>query len=386
MNIRQILNTTLGLSFGGQRDIYEATGWCKNPTYNTYFNYYNRGLGGTIVDLMPSQCFSQFPNITINDEVDTEVTKLFKDKIFANLLKVDKYSGIHNYSVLFLGFNDNKSFDKPVERASELLYTAPFLESQCNIAKFDGDNSSVNFGKPELYNINFCDNSSKIVHYSRLLHVAENPISVEYLGQPRLERVLNNLYNIDKILSASSEVYWKNAVNGMAFVSDGDSDFSEDDQQKISDQLDDYEHGLSRFLKLQGLDVKNLANTPTSPTEYLEVELILICSILGIPKRLLIGSENGSLASTNDAINWENKVQNRRDQYITPFMLQPLLTKLINTGVISQKDYQIGWQFTNNLSETEQVKNNLIRANILDKLLKLENNILSEDEIKQLIK
>lgn len=389
LNIRQLIASALGQSFNGQRDIYEAAGFTKNPTFDTYYQKYRRGVGGTIIELMPKLCFSQFPDIKVNENIDEHATELFKSKINYNLLKADKLSGINNYSILFLGFNDNNDLDTQVENATELLFTSVYMESQVSISAYDTDTKSLNFGRPLLYNIQNTsagNSTSLIVHYSRVLHLAENPTCVDYLGTPRLERILNNLDNIDKMIGASGESYWKNSTNGIAFIADKDTELNEESREKMSAEIDDYEHGLSRFLKLRGIEPKKLENSPVSPKEYIDNEFKLIAGIIEVPMRLLVGSENARVASITDDKNMECKVQNRRDQYVTPYLYQPLFEKLKAANVIEDKQYIIDWKLTNNLSESETVKNNLIRATIVEKISKLENNILTDDEMKDLIK
>jgi len=383
-NFREMLSQTLGKSFGGKRDIYEAAGFIKNPTFDNYYQKYKRGLGGTIIDIMPKLCFSKFPEIYVNDTLNETVDNIFKNKLNFNLLKADKLSGINNFACIFLGFNDGNNIDTEVINASELIYTSTYMESQIQIKTYETNTSSLRFGQPLIYSL-ISDNRTFDVHYTRILHVAENPTLTSFLGTPRLERVLNNLDNIDKIIGAAGESYFKNFSSGMSFNMDPEAEITDTMMEKMTEEIDSFENGLSRFLKLRGVEPKKLDSDSVAPTEYINTEIKLISGILEIPTRLLIGSENNKVSSITDDKNMENKVQNRRDQYLTPFLYKPMLQRLIDVNIIEDKEYEINWKQTNNLSESETVKNNLIKATILEKLSRIDNKILTDDELKSLI-
>jgi hypothetical protein len=72
----------------------------------------------------------------------------------------------------------------------------------------------------------------------------------------------------------------------------------------------------------------------------------MIAAASGIPKRLLIGSERGELSSTQDESNWNQNIQDRREQYAENAILRPLIDRLISYGVLPQpedEDYDVQW-------------------------------------------
>ena len=54
------------------------------------------------------------------------------------------------------------------------------------------------------------------VHWTRILHVADNRKTSEIFGMPRLHVVYNNVLEIKKITGSSGEMFYKGAYPGYA--------------------------------------------------------------------------------------------------------------------------------------------------------------------------
>ena len=71
----------------------------------------------------------------------------------------------------------------------------------------------------------------------------------------------------------------------------------------------------------------------------------------GVPYRILVGSEEAKLASSQDKRTWNERVQKRRDNYLTPMVVRPFVDRLIALG--KRFDYFVYPNRDHGLSEGE---------------------------------
>ena len=71
----------------------------------------------------------------------------------------------------------------------------------------------------------------------------------------------------------------------------------------------------------------------------------LIACATRIPKRILMGSERGELASSMDEQSWLDMITARRQQHLEPTIVRPLIDRLIEVGVLSEpkEGYTVIW-------------------------------------------
>jgi hypothetical protein len=75
----------------------------------------------------------------------------------------------------------------------------------------------------------------------------------------------------------------------------------------------------------------------------------------GIPQRILMGSERGQLASTQDDDNWTERIVDRRRDFASPQVIRPFVNFLISVGVLPKPvQYTVGWPEIDNLDETQR--------------------------------
>jgi len=118
------------------------------------------------------------------------------------------------------------------------------------------------------------------------------------------------------------------------------------DTQKteLRSELAAYADGLQRYLAIQGVSAKSLDPQLADPSTHINVQLELIAVSLGVPKRVFIGSEQAQLASTQDVHTWNQRVARRREKYLTPYLIQPFIDRLMILGVLPQvDDYKVEW-------------------------------------------
>lgn len=386
MTSRRELAQKLGKQFNGQRDLYEVLGYKKDPTFADYEAAYERGdIAQRIVDAPPTSTWRRKPVIS-NDENPTEFTEfetqwaklVQKRRIFHYLERADKLAGIGEYGVLFLGTADirnEKDLERPMGKLrgpEGLLYLAPFTQDSAAIESTVTDPRSERFGLPEMYTITMSDTGSlsKLsqvrVHASRVIHIAEGLRENDILGTPRLKPVFNRLYDIDKIAGGSAEVFWQVAKRIMVLeAKEGFGAVDEDDA--LTQMMDEVIHGLRRVIDLQGYEAKVLENSDVHPDEAFRVALALISGTTGIPQRILIGSEQGKMASTQDEINWNGRIADRQLNFAEPTILRPFIDKLIFAGILPapDKEYVVTWPSLFEQSDKEKATIGLLKARAL---------------------
>ncbi|HSG31245.1 MAG TPA: anti-CBASS Acb1 family protein, partial [Thermodesulfobacteriota bacterium] len=319
----------------GKRDLYKVFGYQRIIRKDDYNGKYRRSIAFRIVNAYPDASWREFPKITDDGDSEEETTfeKQVSDaveilKLDSVFKKADKAANLGRFSVLFIGIRDGESdLRQPVREGiydiSDIMHLTPYPESCITISSFNQDPTSPRFGLPELYQLTTRndENSTRTnvglgieVHWTRVIHIAENSIENEVYGIPRLEPVYNYLDNIDKVIGGSSETFWLNSRGGLHVNSEADVSFDTDSSSSdnLQKNLDEYTHNLTRYIKTRGLDVNPIEFNIADPKSNFETNISLISGTTGIPQRILTGSERGELASSSDDKNWNNRVVERR--------------------------------------------------------------------------
>lgn len=380
---RAIFASKLGVQFDGVRDVYKALGYKTSLDFDDYFARYTRQeIAKAIID-RPVKVTWQGPLYLVEsdepeDTVFEDTWKELDRKIGIKTIftRVDKLTGIGKYGVLLLGLDDvsnNEGFAKPVTSGKrKLLYMKPFSEKNAPILYYVEKPSDPRYGMPLFYGLQVTDPASKNsgtvkVHYSRVIHIADGNLESEILGTPRLEPVFNRLMDLEKVLGGDAEMFWRGARPGFKGNVKDDYTMTQKAKDALLSQLDEYEHDLRRFLVNEGVDVEALEQAIESPKEHFDVQIAGICAETGIPQRVLMGSERGELASTQDTTEWLSFVQSRREDFAEPNIVRPTVDKLIQYGILPKpgEDYTVAWQDLFSISEKARVEIGKGRANAL---------------------
>ncbi len=381
---RALLAARLGMQYDGNRDLYKALGYKTTLKYEDYLARYTRqDLAKAIID-RPVRATWQGPLELIESEEkeDTEFEKAWIDLdrklgIKTKLSTLDKLTGLGKYGILLLGFDDvsdRSGFQKPIAKDStiELVYIKAFSEQNAPIAKYETDPKSARYGLPLYYDIQVqeADNDTTTqvkVHYTRVIHIVDDPMESEIFGTPRLEVVFNRLMDLEKLVGGDAEMFWRGARPGYEGKVDPNYTITAKVKEDLIAQVDEFENNLRRLLINEGIELKALAQQIASPKEHFEVQIACISAITGIPQRVLMGSERGELASSQDSSEWKEYVQSRREDHSEPHIVRPLVDRLIDNGILPKpkKDYTVKWNDLYSLSEKARVDIGKARANAL---------------------
>jgi len=409
---RMNYSTGLGLSYGGDRDLYEALGYKEVLTYQDYENIYSRGGISKRVNNAPCDAVWRVPP-RVFDVGTKELTDFEKDwkEIVDNLgiwnkfNRLDKLLGFGRYSVLLLGFDDVKNvadMGQPIKQGSKLLYIQCFKEHNATIKQLDADIKSIRYGYPKYYTINLASATSDVedgtvapvsmekgdlllasevaTHHSRVVHVLEDNLEGDIYGDPRLRNPYNRLQDIDKVVGGSAEMFWRGARPGYSAQMDPEYQWDEDDPNiaDMREQLEEYENNLRRFLFMQGVDIKSLETQVQDPLKHLDAQLQDLSAGTRIPKRILTGSERGELASSQDRSNWLDYIDERRNWFATPIVIRPFIDRLIEVGTISKPEndkYQVQWPNLRSVSEKDRAQAGILRSNSMARYLSTPDSV-----------
>lgn len=363
------------------KDINYECGYPQVLDMSDYKAMYDReGVGTRVVKLMPDESWAMLPKIEENQDVDeTDFEKVWKSlekerHLFHYLHRIDVLSGIGRFGILLLGINDGKKLYQPVKGINmitgevvgknkyKLLYLRPFDESVVTVKTKETDVSSPRYGLPATYSVNFENTSggvtskeSRIVHWTRVLHIADNREVSEVNGIPRMKAVYNRLLDLRKIVAGSGEMFWKGGFPGFALELDKEaSSLDAPAKTALREQIKDYQDGLQRWIALEGITIKELKTQIADPEPHIKVQIQYICVTLGIPYRIFMGSEAAHLASTEDKETWNKRVSKRQESYVSPMLIRLLIDRLIILGIMPEIDeYFIEWPDLNAPGEKE---------------------------------
>ena len=387
---RAALSSLLGKAFGGDRDYYETLGYKLNPTIEDYYTRYKRqDIAARIVEAYPNETWRLHPRIYEDDtEADTPFEAAWTEldrrlRIFHYFRRADILACLGHFSLIFLGLNDVSTVEQlenPVVRGEgrDIIYLSVFSELHAKISKLDDNVNSPRYGLPLLYEIDFSrrnkdtrvssrspmDTAPKLVHWERVIHIAQDTLEDEVYGTPKLEGVFNNLDNLIKISGGSAESFWMNAKKDLIAEVAADARLTETEIAALQERMEKYIHNYQRVLGVQGTEIKTLTTQIASPRDAFDVEMELISSRTGIPQRMLQGSERGELACSQDSVSWAEKNMTRQSDYAEPVIVRQFVDRTIMFRVLPTPrsgvdGYTVEWQPLITESEPEKADRRL---------------------------
>lgn len=352
---RADLGNRSGITFKGNRDLYEELGYKRTLDYNDYHDRYIRGgIASRVVDAYPTATWRNPPTILVKN--DDDFNNAWKElavrlSMFHFLERVDKVAGIGHYAALFLGVRGGRSVISPlpqVKGPEDLLFLSVFSQVNADIVKLEDSPTSPRFGLPGVYNVRFLTgaglgsrNTTQPVHSSRIIHVAEGTLEDDISGIARMTKVWNYLDDLDKVVGGSAEALWRTVDRGIQFDLDKDLELTPDDEAAFSDEIEEYFLGLKRYIKTKGIKVTPLGSEVPDPTGMADVIMGLIAGTTGIPKRILLGSERGEMSSSQDERNFNSRVRERQLSFAEPVILRPLLDRLISINALPEPSGEV---------------------------------------------
>ena len=353
--------------FEGRRDLYEAVGYRDNLEADDYRGRFERGdIAQRIVKAKPEETWRNAPTVmdgttkedatedsafvtdwqnVVNIGQATDELLADRKTIWHYCKRVDVLAGMGEFAVMVVGVSDGGDLASPIQKASgnDLLYLSTFGQDKTDVldSDFNMDPKSPRFGLPEFYQIQMgpkVSNRTSRVHWTRVVHVADGLLDNDIYGTPRLRAVWNRLVDAEKALAASGEAAWRMATRKIIVSTKDGYTLGEIDatgSTAVSGQLDEVLHDLRDTLALEGYEVTVIDGQMTDPSALVNTNIDIAAATAEIPKRILMGSERGELASTQDRNNWFDSISTRQTEYAEPIILRPLISRLVYAGVVS---------------------------------------------------
>lgn len=372
---------------------------CGYPKFITPIMYrymYDRDdVARRVVDFYPDESWAVSPAVydgkDQNEETPfTEDWRVLCDdyNLLQYLYRMDRLAGIGHYGALLLGIDDGLDLETPIDaprllagirnsvsdKERGLLYMRPFDEYLSFIHMYETDVMHPRYGLPKFYNLVFLDMTidaagasigtrlNRRVHWTRVVHVADNLQSSLVFGIPRMQPVFNRLLDLRKIKGGSAEMFWKGAFPGFSFEIDPRfaADEVEFDKENFRKEIEEYSEGLRRYLTTLGVSAKSLAPQVADPEKHIHAQLMAIAMYMNAPIRIFMGSEESRQAGTQDTLSWNKRLGRRLNQFVDPYLLRAILDRFIAIGVMRPPKngrYKTGWGDLN--TPTDEDKANL---------------------------
>ena len=373
---RSALQSALGQSFNGKRGLYDVFGWKKEILFIDYLNAYDRnGIAARVVDIKADESWRKFPYLhdgktsdDYNDE--TAFLKAWLELVEAKNLssvfnELDIALGISRFAVIVIGEKGVTDYAKPLDKNNNGTRQIEFLrvldEGQVTMSSPVNDVFSPRYGLPETYRCQFEEDGPSVpVHWTRVLHFKQGRGRSNIYGIPGLKKSFNNLQDLEKVVGASSEAYWQHirravllsAREGFTLPEKGTPAYND-----MLEQVDNLEHQMSLTIRLKNMEATQLGSQAVDGANQTNLLVSVVSGTEGIPQRILLGSERGELASTQDVRALYSTIEARQTKTCEPWLRQ-FVVYCYEWGFIpapSSGKFQVEWQSLYQPSPMEKI-------------------------------
>lgn len=399
--------------FGQTKHNYKADfGWPEHLNFRHMYGMYVRnGLAKAAVHKTATKTWEDWPKL-VNDPSDNDnpleksVSRHLKRlRAWQKMAEADRRAMVGGYSALVLRFADNKRFDEPVGNVAGITSLVEIVVAwaeQLTVAEWDGDVTSETYGSPKMFQFNEIEVSenrstnpkvrSFMVHPSRVV-IWSSDGTVH--GRPLLEAGYNDLIDMEKIKGAGGEGFWKNAKAAPVLEVDKDASLREMaaamgvEEDGILDamnqQVENYAKGFDKLLMLQGIQAKPMNVQLSVPESFFMVALMSFAASVEIPLKILVGSQSGERASTEDAREWAQTTNARRVNHVIP-LVEAFIDTLELAGALSG-EWTVSWTDLTKATVSEKLELAAKMASINQKMdVKKEGlHVFSPKEIRQAV-
>ncbi len=346
---------------------YGDFGWPQSLTFPQLYGMYLRnGLARAGVERTIAKTWQDSPQLwETEDEAETrleaEIRQRFDDlRLWQMMAECDRRAMVGGYAGLIIRFRDGLPFDQPVRRMSGGLDAIAEVipawgESQIEVAEWNSDTQSEDYGKPRMFRFNEAALSNRDrlrqfnVHPDRVLvWSADGSVHARSLLEPGF----NDLLDAEKVKGAGGEGFWKSARGSQVLEADKELNLDQmakamgvptaDLADAMNAQVQDFQRGFDKMPMLQGMQAKTLTIDLPSPEPFFNVAVSSFAASLNMPVRILVGNQTGERASTEDAREWSHTCNARRANTCRP-LIGAFVARLERFGVLPQRDWHIEW-------------------------------------------
>lgn len=370
-NLRDLTRIFPGLYqtlFGHKHDHYLDFGWPENLPFEAFFRMYCRnGLAAAAVNKRIAKTWQDAPEIWETEEPtesarEKEIRQHFDSiRLWAMMAEADRRAQVGGYAGLILRFRDGRQFDQPVAAVRDglrgLVEVVPAWENQLTVAEWENDPTSENYGRPKMFQFSEQPVDGRKNQNPRQFRIHPDRVLIWSADgtvncRSPLEAGYNDLIDAEKVKGAGGEGFWKNARGALRLtaeegVTPAQMAQSMDVPQgevldRINKQVDDFQAGFDKALLLGGMKADTLQINLPSPEHFFAAPVSCFAASQMIPVKILLGSQTGERASTEDANEWDQTNNARRVSYCKP-LIREFINRLVRLRLLDAIDWVIGW-------------------------------------------
>lgn len=402
------LNQMFGGYFSGssnKQNFWFDFGYPVDIHFNQYYTMYCRnGIARAGIQRPVEKTWRDFPTMRLGEEdEENEIEKAVREafdriQFWEKLKELDEKSRVHRYAGLIFRVGDGMMLRDPVEQVASgltgLIEIIPAYSVQLTVQEFDENQTSDTYGKPLMYL--FTESAVDENNHGRTVEVHHSRVHIwsedsTIYSRPAIEAGFNDLVNIEKINGSGGEGFWKEAKSAPVLNIDKDSSMEGLAQMlgvpiaelpdKMDEVVSDWQKGFDQVLMTQGMDVKKLSMTLPQPAQFLAGPLQSFAASMPIPMKVLLGSQTGERASTEDGKEWLETIQARRKNLVMPHIMR-IIKKLQMMGVFPDGDWRADWTDLSEASGEAKTDKAKKMADINQKTLGTGERVFTIDEIR----
>lgn len=364
------LGELAGRTFDTKRDMFRALGYRKVLTARDYLARYERSeIAERVVEALPRATWRGGAEVVEDDDPNAvtpfeEAWLALTDRlgIWDTFRRGDVLSRLGEFGIILIGAAGDYRTPLPAMRSqADVLYLTPYHETAVKIQAQDlvGRTDDARYGLPEMYTVSVRGVSGattqKKVHWTRVIHLAENQLQSVLYGRPALRSIWNRLDDLEKVVGGGSEAFWQRVQPGYQVKVDRDVEFPPGAEAQLSTEIDEFLHGMRRYVRTRAVEMEDIGASQVARLDLpMDAIISLVSAGSSIPKRILMGSERGELASQQDRSNWDQTVSDRRDQFAAPQGVRALCDRLVSVnGLPAPERYDVRWPSVRNLDDDE---------------------------------
>lgn len=391
-----------------KHDHYNDFGWPEHLEFNRLYRMYERnGLATAAVDRTVEKVWQTHPSLLESEASDDETTlesdirQRFSDlRFWQQLMEADTRSLVGKYAGVILRVADSKRFSEPVDSVpgglEGLVEIIPAWEGQLRVSSWDTDELSENYGKPTMFQFQEASVGEEKQGHNRAFEVHPDRVVIfskdgTVHGRSFLKPGFNDLIDIEKIKGSGGEGFWKNAKGGIALETDKEINIADmakgmgvsvdELQEKMGDQVADFNKGLDTMLWLQGIQAKAMEVTLASPEHFALITLQSFAASIRMPMKILLGSQTGERASSEDADEWALTCTSHRVNRVIPGIMQ-VINRLERFRILPERDWNLDWEALTEATEEQKIERATKMADVNVKMRQSGEIVFTGEEIR----
>lgn len=369
---------------------YSAYGYPAELTFEQMYAMYKRNsLAKAGCERHTQKCWQDYPALTEDNQVDDEsqlemdIRQRFQElRFWSALAQADLRSRVGEYAAVVLRVADSKEMNQPVDTVpgglDGLVEVIPCWQGQLTVSSWETRPEQAAYGKPTMYQFNESavdpqtgKDRSFQVHPDRVIIWSKDGTTH---GTSALEAPFNALIDAEKIRGSGGEGFFQAAKGTPHYKVDKEANLQQlaqmlgaespaDIQEKMGEISDGVRQGFDKAMVTQGIEADFMSYQVPNPQYFYQNAKEEIAAGFGIPLKILTGSQSGERASTEDANEWNQTNQSRRENYVKPNIMQ-VINRLERFRILPERDWTLKWSDLTESTKTDKISLSEKMANV----------------------